>query len=79
MTKPVIYTTPSCTYCRMAKAFFIENHVEYEEKNVATDMEAQHEMIRKSGQLGVPATDFGDEIIIGFDKRKFQEKVGVAK
>ncbi len=76
MTKPIIYTTPSCSYCKLAKALFIENNVEYEEKNVAVDMEAQHEMIHKSGQLGVPVTDFGDEIIIGFDKRKFLEKIG---
>ena len=79
MTKPVIYTTPSCVYCRMAKAFFIENKVEYEEKNVATDMEAQQDMIQKSGQLGVPVIDFGDEIVIGFDKRKFKEKIGTTK
>ena len=59
----------------MAKAFFIENGVEFEEKNVATDMEAQKEMIHKSGQMGVPVIDFGDEIIIGFDKSKFQEKI----
>ena len=59
----------------MAKAFFIENGVEYEEKNVATDMEAQKEMIQKSGQMGVPVIDFGDEVIIGFDKSKFQEKI----
>lgn len=79
MTKPIIYTTPSCSYCKMAKAFFIESNVEYEEKNVASDMQAQQEMIQKSGQLGVPVTDFGDEIIIGFDKKKFQEKIAVAK
>lgn len=76
MTKPVIYSTPSCVYCRMAKAFFIENGVEFEEKNVASDIIAQQEMIRKSGQFGVPVTDFGDEIVIGFDKKKFQEKIG---
>ena len=75
MTKPIIYTTPNCVYCKMAKAFFIENGVEYEEKNVATDMEAQKEMIQKSGQMGVPVIEFGDEVIIGFDKSKFQEKI----
>ena len=75
MTKPIIYTTPSCVYCKMAKAFFIENEVEYEEKNVATDMQAQQDMIHKSGQMGVPVIDFGDEIIIGFDKSRFQEKI----
>lgn len=79
MAKPIIYTTPTCTYCKMVKAFFIQNNVEFEEKNVVADMEAQREMIEKTGQMGVPVTDFGDEIIIGFDKSKFEEKTSAGK
>ena len=73
MTKPVIYTTPSCSYCKMAKAFFIQNDVEYEEKNVATDMEAQQEMIQKSGQRGVPVIDINGEIIVGFNQEAIEK------
>lgn len=75
--KPTIYTTPTCAYCKMAKAFFIENNIDYVEKNVATDEEAREEMIHKTGQLGVPVTDFGEEIVIGFDKQRFKELLGV--
>ncbi len=75
MAKPIIYTTPTCMYCKMAKAFFIENNIEFEEKNVATDAEARDEMIHKTGQLGVPVTDFGNGIVIGFDKEKFSELI----
>jgi len=73
---PTIYTTPTCAYCKMAKAFFIQNNIKFEEKNVATDAAAREEMIQKSGQLGVPVTDFGKEIVIGFDKGKFEELAG---
>ncbi len=68
MAKVTIYTTPTCVFCRMAKAFFRSHNVEYEEKNVAADLEARQEMVDKSGQLGVPVIDVGGEIVIGFDE-----------
>jgi len=55
----------------------IENNIEYEEKNVAEDRAALEEMVEKSGQMGVPVTDFGDEVVIGFDKGKFSEKLNI--
>lgn len=63
-----IYTTPTCVYCRMAKAFFTEKNVAYAEKDVVTDMKAREEMVQKSGQLGVPVIDIGGTIIVGFDR-----------
>jgi glutaredoxin len=54
----------------MAKAFFQANDVKYEEKDVATDIPAQKEMIEKSGQMGVPVIDINGSIILGFDKGK---------
>lgn len=70
MAKVVIYTTPPCVYCKMAKTYFNEHNVQYEEKNVMTDIPAQEEMIKKSGQLGVPVIDIDGKIVIGFDKTK---------
>ncbi len=68
MPKVTIYTTPTCVFCRMAKAFFRSHNVAYDEKNVATDMTARQEMVEKSGQLGVPVIDIGGEIVVGFDQ-----------
>jgi len=68
MPKVTIYTTPTCVYCKMAKAFFKENNVVYEEKDVSTDTKSQEEMITKSGQMGVPVIDIEDKIIVGFDR-----------
>ena len=73
-----IYTTPTCVYCKSAKEFFAENNVEYIEKNVAEDMEAQKEMIEKSGgQMAVPVINVNGEISIGFDKGKLSEQLGI--
>ena len=57
MSNIIIYTTPSCVYCKMAKEFFKENGVEYKELNVAVDEKARDEMVQKSGQLGVPVIE----------------------
>lgn len=63
----------------MAKAFFQENSVAYAEKNVATDVEARNAMIQKSGQLGVPVIEVDNKIVIGFDKARLTELLGVKK
>ena len=73
MPKITIYTTPTCVFCNMAKAFFKENKIDYSEKNVAVDSQAVEEMIKKSGQLGVPVIDVDGEIIVGFDKPRLKE------
>ena len=70
MPKVIIYSTPYCVYCKAAKEFFQEHGVEYEEKNVAQDEEARERMIQKSGQMGVPVIEVGDEVVVGFDKKK---------
>jgi len=56
----------------MAKAYFEEKGVLYEEKDVASDLEARKEMVDKSGQLGVPVITIGENIIIGFDRHALE-------
>ncbi|OGZ58536.1 MAG: NrdH-redoxin [Candidatus Spechtbacteria bacterium RIFCSPLOWO2_12_FULL_38_22] len=77
MTNVLIYSTSTCHYCHMAKEFFKENHIEYSEKDVGTDMDARREMIEKTGSLGVPVIQIGEETILGFDKKWLQEKLGI--
>lgn len=73
MPKVTIYTTPTCVYCKMTKAFFRENKVEYEEKDVSTDAMARDEMIAKSNQMGVPVINIDGQILVGFDKKGLSE------
>lgn len=61
----------------MAKAYFDQKGVTYVEKNVQHDLVAQEEMIKKSGQLGVPVLDIEGTIIVGFDKSAINEAVGI--
>lgn len=78
MTHVAIYSTPNCTYCKATKDFFGENNVAYEEYNVAEDMARRQEMIERSGQMGVPVIMIDNNIIVGFNKPKLAELLGVA-
>lgn len=77
MAKTTIYTTPSCVYCKMTKAFFEEHDVAYEEKDVSQDATARDEMIAKSNQMGVPVIDIDNQITIGFDKARLSELLNI--
>jgi len=78
--KPVsIYSTETCTYCKMAKEFFKANNVPYQEFDVGHDIPKRQEMIEKSGQMGVPVIMVGDEMIIGFNKPRLSELLGVGQ
>jgi glutaredoxin-like YruB-family protein len=77
MKNVVVYTTPTCQYCKMAKDFFQANSVAYSEHDVAADEALRNEMVEKSGQMGVPVIDIEGEIIVGFDEPRIKEVLGL--
>ena len=78
MNKTVsIYSTPTCHFCHMAKDFFKEKNVVYTEYDVASNLEKRKEMLDKSGQMGVPVIIIGDDLIVGFNKPKIVQLLGL--
>jgi len=77
MKTVIIYTTPSCSYCKMAKEFFKEKGIEYKEFDVATDREKRAEMIEVTGQMGVPVIEIDNAVIVGFNRPKVVELLGI--
>ena len=69
----VIYSTPTCPYCKRAKEYLSRKGIPYVEHNVAADREKAKEMIQKSGQMGVPVIIIDGEIIVGFNQAKLDE------
>ncbi|HUW41380.1 MAG TPA: glutaredoxin domain-containing protein [Rectinemataceae bacterium] len=67
-----IYTTPSCGYCRLAKDYFRQNGISFTEYNVAADLRRADEMLRRSGQMGVPVIDVNGRIIVGFNQTEIE-------
>jgi glutaredoxin-like YruB-family protein len=77
MKNVIIYSTPTCHFCQLAKEFFKEKGVEYTEYNVLTDLEKRKEMIDKSGQMGVPVISIDGQIVLGFDQAEISSLLGL--
>ena len=71
----IMYSTPSCTYCRLAKDYFRQHKIPFTEYNVASDRKKADEMTRKSGQMGVPVLDINGRILVGFDKNQIERAI----
>lgn len=67
-----IYTTPSCSFCVKAKQWMRENRITFKEFDVSRDQRKADEMVRKSGQMGVPVVDVHGKVIVGFDRDKIE-------
>jgi len=65
-----VYSTPSCSYCTMAKNYLDSKGIKYTDYDVSRDQKRGEEMVKKSGQMGVPVLDINGSIIVGFDKNK---------
>ena len=67
-----LYTTPSCAYCKKVKDYLRKNKIGFREYNVASDLRKADEMVKKSGQMGVPVLDINGKIIVGFNEPQIQ-------
>ena len=66
--KVVIYSTPTCPYCKRAKEYLSRKGISYTDIDVAQDREKAREMTQKSGQMSVPVIIIDDEIVVGFNQ-----------
>ncbi len=74
MAKSVkVYSTLNCPWCIRAKQFLKENNIEFVNFDVTLDKAAADEMVKKTGQMGVPVLDIDGQIIIGFDQEKIKQ------
>ena len=49
----------------------------YREVNVAEDQEGREELLRRTGQLAVPVTVSGDDVVVGFNRPRLVELLGI--
>ncbi len=75
--KVVVYTTPTCSWCNAVKRHFQAKGIKFSEVDVSVNQKAAEEMVRKSGQQGVPQTDINGQIVVGFDKTKINALLGI--
>jgi glutaredoxin-like YruB-family protein len=69
----IIYTTPNCHFCKEAKDYLTKLGVSWIARDVTRSPQDAQEMIKKSGQMGVPVLDIDGKIILGFNKLKIDQ------
>jgi glutaredoxin-like YruB-family protein len=74
-----VYSTPTCSWCTTLKTHLKKHGIRYTDIDVSKDQTAAAEMQRRSGQLGVPQTDIGGTMIVGFDKSRINNLLGIGQ
>lgn len=68
-----VYSTPTCSWCNTLKRYLDEHRISYTDIDVSKDQKKAEEMVKRSGQQGVPQTDINGTMIIGFDKNRIDQ------
>lgn len=71
-----VYSTPTCPYCIRVKNFLKERQVPFTNVDVSVDQAGLKEMIKISGQMGVPVVVMDGDVIVGFDQGRIEAKLG---
>jgi glutaredoxin-like YruB-family protein len=74
----VVYSTPTCPYCRSAKRYLQQKGIRFRDVDVSRDAAAAREMVRRSGQQGVPVLDIDGKIVVGFNRPKIDQLLGLS-
>ena len=75
MAKVLLFSTSTCSWCRRAKRYFKEQRVPFKEVNIERDPDAAWEIVRKTGQTGVPVIKIGSNWIVGFDRERIDKEL----
>ena len=72
-----VFTTPSCSWCTRTKAYLRQHAVDFREVDVARDEQGMQRMVARSGQMGVPQLDIDGRMVVGFDKARIDQLLGL--
>ncbi len=72
-----IYTSPTCTWCNALKGYLRQNRIMFTDIDISRDQQAAEQLVRRSGQMGVPQTEIDGEIIVGFNKARINELLAI--
>ncbi len=68
-----VYSTPTCSWCNTLKSWLRKNAVSYDDIDISKDQRAADDLVRRSGQQGVPQTNINGEIVVGFNQQRLKE------
>jgi len=72
-----VYSTPSCSWCTRLKTYLDSKGVKYRDIDISKDQKIADDLVKRSGQQGVPQTEINGKIIVGFDQAKIDSMLGI--
>lgn len=75
--KIIVFSTPTCTYCTQAKRYLREKNIRFTDVDVSRDQSAARDMMRRTGQMGVPVILIDNKPILGFDRNKINQMLNI--
>lgn len=75
--KVTVYTTPTCSWCTRVKSYLNDNQILYREIDVSKNQKVAEELVKRSGQTGVPQIEIDGHLIVGFDKAQINRRLEI--
>jgi glutaredoxin 3 len=75
MSQVILFSTRSCSWCKRAKRYLRENRVRFKEIDIERDPKAAQDVVKKTGQIGVPVIKIGSKWIVGFDQTRIEREL----
>lgn len=73
----LVFTTPTCSWCTRVKSYLAQRRVPFREIDVSRDPAAARDLVRRSGQMGVPVVEIDGRPVVGFDKPRIDQLLGL--
>lgn len=67
-----VYSTPTCAFCFALKDYLSHKKIDFVEKDITNDTDAQKWVLEHTGQLAVPVSDIDNDIVVGFDRPRIE-------
>ncbi len=73
----IVFSTPTCPWCSRAKSYLRSRGVAFRDVDVSRDAAAARDLVRRTGQMGVPVIEIDGRPIVGFDQPKIDRLLGL--
>ena len=73
----VVFSSPTCVWCMRAKTYLRTQGVAFRDVDVSRDPAAARDLVRRTGQIGVPVIEIDGHPIVGFDQARIDSALGL--
>lgn len=73
----IVFSTPTCSWCRAVKQHLKRHQIKFKEIDISRDESAARDMVRRTGQQGVPVTLINNRPVVGFNKSEINRMLGI--